>query len=80
MVEPCDVEMWSPTIRPWLVFAAQVDVIPLMAVCGVLQVVPPFADERKPTASWVLPEGWKQYVRPRCAPAPEVVGSTACPR
>ena len=42
-------------MRPWLVVAAQVEVIPLMIVCGVLQVLPALAEEVNPTLSCVLP-------------------------
>jgi hypothetical protein len=38
-------------MRPWLVVAAQVDDIPLMMVCGELQVLPALAEEVKPTLS-----------------------------
>ena len=44
-------------MRPWLVVAAQVEVMPLTIVCGVLQVLPALADEVKPTLSCVLPVG-----------------------
>jgi hypothetical protein len=37
--------------------AAHVEVIPLTILCGVVQVLPPFADALKPTLSWVLPDG-----------------------
>jgi hypothetical protein len=44
-------------MRPWLVFAAQVDDIPLVIVCGVLHVLPPFDEDVNPTLSWVVPLG-----------------------
>ena len=44
-------------MRPWLVVAVQVVGIPLAMVCGVLQVLPAFVEEMKPTLNWVLPDG-----------------------
>jgi hypothetical protein len=44
-------------MRPWLVVAAHEEDIPLMIVCGVLQVLPALAEEMKPTLSCVLPFG-----------------------
>ena len=41
-------------MRPWLVVAAQVELIPLVIVWGVLQVLPASAEEMKPTLNWVL--------------------------
>jgi hypothetical protein len=41
-------------MRPWLVVAAQVEVIPLVIVWGALQVLPALAEEMKPTLSCVL--------------------------
>jgi len=46
-------------MRPWLVFAAHVVRIPLVMVCGAVQVVPPLAEPMKPTLSCVVPEGKK---------------------
>jgi hypothetical protein len=39
------------------VVATHVDGMPEATVCGVLQLLPPLADDVKPTASWVLPAG-----------------------
>jgi hypothetical protein len=44
-------------MRPCLDVAAHVEVIPLVIVCGVLHVLPAFADDVKPTPRWVLPFG-----------------------
>ena len=40
-------------MRPWLVVAAQVELMPLTIVCGVLQVLPPFGEDVNPTLSCV---------------------------
>ncbi len=44
-------------MRPWLVVATHVEGIPLITVCGVLQVLPAFVEDVKPTLSDVLPDG-----------------------
>ena len=44
-------------MRPWLVVAAQVELIPLVMICGVLHVLPASVEETKPTLSCVVPFG-----------------------
>ena len=42
-------------MRPSLVVAAQTEVTPVLIACGALQVLPPLAEEMKPTLSACFP-------------------------
>src|SRR6266511_5433835 len=47
-----EVDVYWPTIRPWLVFAIHARFIGPKTRWGALQVAPPSRDETKPKVSW----------------------------
>jgi hypothetical protein len=49
-----EVEMSSPTMRPWEVLANQYNDIGPVTLVAALQLVPPLVEEMKPTFSWQL--------------------------